>query len=73
MRSHGRGWQVFIVLICMAVIISKASVQWGDAFFGFVPSKTVIQSNALYTCACTAFTCISYLHRTDTHPQLSVS
>ncbi|OJT03088.1 Manganese transporter pdt1 [Trametes pubescens] len=40
---------VFIVLICMAVIISKASVQWGDAFFGFVPSKTVIQSNALYT------------------------
>ncbi|KAI0640106.1 natural resistance-associated macrophage protein [Trametes polyzona] len=40
---------VFIVLICMAVIISKASVHWGDAFFGFVPSKTVIQSNALYT------------------------
>ncbi|KAI0334040.1 natural resistance-associated macrophage protein [Cubamyces sp. BRFM 1775] len=40
---------VFIVLICMAIIISKAQVQWGDAFFGFVPSKTVIQSDALYT------------------------
>ncbi|KAI0828819.1 natural resistance-associated macrophage protein [Trametes gibbosa] len=40
---------VFIVLICMAVIISKANVQWGDAFLGYVPSKTVIQSNALYT------------------------
>ncbi|KAH9849187.1 natural resistance-associated macrophage protein [Lenzites betulinus] len=40
---------VFIVLICMAVIISKASVHWGDAFLGYVPSKTVIQSNALYT------------------------
>lgn len=34
----------------MAVIISKASVHWGDAFLGYVPSKTVIQSNALYTC-----------------------
>ncbi|KAI0778829.1 natural resistance-associated macrophage protein [Trametes elegans] len=42
---------VFIVLICMAIIISKASVHWGDAFFGFVPSHTVIQSDALYTCA----------------------
>ncbi|KAI0652545.1 natural resistance-associated macrophage protein [Trametes meyenii] len=40
---------VFIVLICMAVIISKARVHWGDAFLGYVPSKTVIQSNALYT------------------------
>ncbi|KAI0673819.1 natural resistance-associated macrophage protein [Trametes maxima] len=40
---------VFIVLICMAIIISKARVHWGDAFLGYVPSKTVIQSNALYT------------------------
>ncbi|KAI0354647.1 natural resistance-associated macrophage protein [Trametes cingulata] len=43
------GVLVFIVLICMAIIISKASVHWGDAFLGFVPSKTVIRSDALYT------------------------
>ncbi|KAI9060480.1 natural resistance-associated macrophage protein [Trametes sanguinea] len=40
---------VFIVLICMAIIISRARVHWGDAFFGFVPSHTVIKSDALYT------------------------
>ncbi|KAM5535880.1 hypothetical protein V8D89_010498 [Ganoderma adspersum] len=40
---------VFIVLICMAVIISKTEINWGDAFFGFVPSKTVFQSGGLYT------------------------
>ena len=42
--------QVFIVLICMAIIISKARVHWGDAFDGFLPSKTVFRSDALYTC-----------------------
>ncbi|RPD64659.1 Nramp-domain-containing protein [Lentinus tigrinus ALCF2SS1-7] len=40
---------VFIVLICMAIIISKARVHWGDAFDGFLPSKTVFRSDALYT------------------------
>ncbi|OSD00839.1 natural resistance-associated macrophage protein [Trametes coccinea BRFM310] len=40
---------VFIVLICMAIIISRARVHWGDAFFGFIPSHTVIRSDALYT------------------------
>ncbi|KAI0756428.1 natural resistance-associated macrophage protein-domain-containing protein [Daedaleopsis nitida] len=40
---------VFIVLICMAIIISKARVHWGDAFDGFLPSKTVFKSGALYT------------------------
>ena len=36
----------------MAVIISKTEINWGDAFFGFVPSKTVFQSGGLYTCEC---------------------
>ncbi|KAI0713126.1 natural resistance-associated macrophage protein-domain-containing protein [Cerioporus squamosus] len=40
---------VFIVLICMGIIISKARVHWGDAFDGFLPSKTVFRSDALYT------------------------
>ncbi|KAI0707850.1 Nramp-domain-containing protein [Earliella scabrosa] len=39
---------VFIVLICMAVIISKASVNWGDAFKGYIPSNTIFKSGALY-------------------------
>ncbi|KAF7791103.1 hypothetical protein EIP86_002064 [Pleurotus ostreatoroseus] len=40
---------VFTVLICMAVIISQVGVRWGDAFLGFVPSRTVFQSGGLYT------------------------
>ncbi|KAI0783150.1 natural resistance-associated macrophage protein [Abortiporus biennis] len=43
------GALVLIVLICMAVIISKVGVNWGDAFDGFVPSKTLFQSGGLYT------------------------
>ena len=35
----------------MAVIISQVGVRWGDAFLGFVPSRTVFQSGGLYTCA----------------------
>ncbi|KAM6503089.1 Natural resistance-associated macrophage domain containing protein [Amanita muscaria] len=30
---------VFVVLICVAIIISKINVNWSDAFLGFVPSK----------------------------------
>ncbi|KAI0800582.1 smf Mn2+ and Fe2+ transporter-like protein [Fomes fomentarius] len=40
---------VFTVLVCMAIIISKTQINWGDAFYGFVPSKTVFQSGGLYT------------------------
>ncbi|KAI0800526.1 natural resistance-associated macrophage protein [Fomes fomentarius] len=40
---------VFIVLICMAIIISKASVQWADTFDGYLPSSTLIKPGALYT------------------------
>ncbi|PIL31302.1 transporter [Ganoderma sinense ZZ0214-1] len=40
---------VLIVLICMAIIISRTQPDWGDAFDGFLPSKTLIQSGALYT------------------------
>ncbi|KAI0082326.1 smf Mn2+ and Fe2+ transporter-like protein [Panus rudis PR-1116 ss-1] len=40
---------VFTVLVCMAVIISKVGVHWGDAFDGFVPSGTLFKSGGLYT------------------------
>ncbi|KAI0714833.1 natural resistance-associated macrophage protein-domain-containing protein [Earliella scabrosa] len=40
---------VFTVLVCMAVIISKTEINWGAAFDGFVPSKTLFQSGGLYT------------------------
>jgi len=40
---------VFIVLVCMGVIISKADVHWGVAFDGFVPSKDLVTSQGLYT------------------------
>ncbi|KAH9929791.1 natural resistance-associated macrophage protein-domain-containing protein [Fomitopsis serialis] len=40
---------VFTVLICMGVIVSKASVHWGDAFDGFIPSSAVVSPGGLYT------------------------
>lgn len=42
--------QVFTVLVCMAVIIAQVGVHWGDAFDGYIPSKTLFQSGGLYTC-----------------------
>ncbi|KIJ66416.1 hypothetical protein HYDPIDRAFT_26767 [Hydnomerulius pinastri MD-312] len=40
---------VLAVLISMALIIARISVNWGDAFFGFVPSKEIFANGALYT------------------------
>ncbi|KAG2365540.1 smf Mn2+ and Fe2+ transporter [Suillus spraguei] len=40
---------VLAVLICMAVIIARVSVAWGQAFDGFVPSREIFSSGALYT------------------------
>ncbi|OAX42092.1 Nramp-domain-containing protein [Rhizopogon vinicolor AM-OR11-026] len=40
---------VFAVLICMAIIIAKINVNWGQAFDGFVPSQELFASGALYT------------------------
>ncbi|OJA21566.1 hypothetical protein AZE42_10612 [Rhizopogon vesiculosus] len=40
---------VFAVLICMAIIIAKINVDWGQAFDGFVPSQELFASGALYT------------------------
>ena len=35
----------------MGIIVSKASVHWGDAFDGFIPSKVLVSPEGLYTCA----------------------
>ncbi|KAF8633553.1 hypothetical protein AX15_001353 [Amanita polypyramis BW_CC] len=40
---------VLAVLICMIIVISGVDINWSTAFLGFVPSKFVVQSNALYT------------------------
>ncbi|KAH7886220.1 smf Mn2+ and Fe2+ transporter [Phlebopus sp. FC_14] len=40
---------VLAVLICMALIIARITVNWGDAFFGFVPSKAIFANGGLYT------------------------
>lgn len=42
--------QVFSVLICMFVIITKIDVDWGEAFLGYLPSGKVFQAGGLYTC-----------------------
>ncbi|KAG5645255.1 hypothetical protein DXG03_006557, partial [Asterophora parasitica] len=39
---------VLAVLVCMAIVIAKVNVDWGDAFQGYVPSKYIFGSNALY-------------------------
>ncbi|KIJ22188.1 hypothetical protein PAXINDRAFT_106082 [Paxillus involutus ATCC 200175] len=40
---------VLAVLICMALITARLTVNWGDAFHGFVPSKGLFANGALYT------------------------
>ena len=54
--------QVLIVLICMAVIISKTEVNWAAAFDGFVPSKTLFQAGGLYTCTSRAVSFSDVFH-----------
>jgi len=34
----------------MIIVISKIDVNWGKAFEGFLPSKYLVKSGALYTC-----------------------
>ncbi|KAF8079350.1 natural resistance-associated macrophage protein-domain-containing protein [Lyophyllum atratum] len=40
---------VIAVLICMAIIIAKVDVDWAKAFEGYIPSKYIFSSGALYT------------------------
>ena len=42
--------KVLTTLVCMCIIISRVNVEWGQAFLGYVPSKTIFQSGGLYTC-----------------------
>ncbi|KAH9953383.1 natural resistance-associated macrophage protein-domain-containing protein [Russula dissimulans] len=41
--------QVLIVLLCMCILVSRVQVEWGDAFKGFLPSKTLFHHGGLYT------------------------
>ncbi|KAG1754741.1 natural resistance-associated macrophage protein-domain-containing protein [Suillus paluster] len=40
---------VFAVLICIAIIIARVTVVWGQAFDGLVPSQALFANGALYT------------------------
>ncbi|KAN0100220.1 Natural resistance-associated macrophage domain containing protein [Tylopilus felleus] len=40
---------VLAVLVCMIVIISRVSVNWGEAFRGFIPSKGLVSSGSIYS------------------------
>ncbi|KAF7324704.1 hypothetical protein MKEN_00511900 [Mycena kentingensis (nom. inval.)] len=40
---------VLAVFVCMIIVIVRVDVRWADAFQGFLPSKTVFGSSALYT------------------------
>ncbi|KNZ76908.1 Manganese transporter pdt1 [Termitomyces sp. J132] len=40
---------VLAVLICIVIIISRVHVDWGKAFEGYLPSKYIFSSGALYT------------------------
>jgi len=40
---------VLAVFVSMATIIARVHVDWGNAFDGFLPSKTIFQSGGLYT------------------------
>ncbi|KAG6868380.1 hypothetical protein C0993_003904 [Termitomyces sp. T159_Od127] len=40
---------VLAVLICIVIIISRVYVDWAKAFEGYLPSKYVFSSGALYT------------------------
>lgn len=41
---------VAAVLVCLIVVIAQVNPNWATAFEGFVPSSTLIQSDALYAC-----------------------
>ncbi|GLB43763.1 putative natural resistance-associated macrophage protein [Lyophyllum shimeji] len=40
---------VIAVLVCMTIIIAKVNVDWARAFEGYLPSKYVFSSGAVYT------------------------
>ncbi|KAI9570157.1 natural resistance-associated macrophage protein-domain-containing protein [Boletus coccyginus] len=40
---------VLAVLICMGLVMSRVTVNWGDAFRGFIPSKELFGSGSIYT------------------------
>ncbi|KIY53634.1 putative transporter of the NRAMP family [Fistulina hepatica ATCC 64428] len=54
---HGRPVRVFevavaimvlVVMICLVVIIAQVKMDWAEAFLGFLPSKYLVKSGALY-------------------------
>lgn len=42
------GVLVIIVLVCFCILLGHVEPDWGDVFYGYVPSKTVFTSKGLY-------------------------
>ncbi|KAG9313960.1 smf Mn2+ and Fe2+ transporter [Chiua virens] len=40
---------VLSILICMILILSRVTVNWGNTFFGYIPSKELVANGSLYT------------------------
>ena len=40
--------QVLIVFICFFILIVEVSPDWGDVFYGYVPSSTLVKPEPLY-------------------------
>lgn len=39
---------VFCVMGCFIVLLARIDADWGDVFFGYIPSSTLVQADALY-------------------------
>ena len=42
------GVLVLIVLVCFCILLRRVLPNWGDVFYGFVPTSTVVTSEGLY-------------------------
>ncbi|KII93016.1 hypothetical protein PLICRDRAFT_49119 [Plicaturopsis crispa FD-325 SS-3] len=40
---------VLAVLICIAIVVAKVDVDWGNAFHGYIPSREIFAHGGLYT------------------------
>lgn len=39
---------VLVTLICFCILVHQVRPQWGEVFYGFVPSSTLVKPHALY-------------------------
>lgn len=42
------GVLMLVTLICFCILVHQVHPQWGEVFYGFVPSSTLIQGHSIY-------------------------